>query len=302
VMERAGARQVYVRLKGRRRPILVSADRRGNPGNGHSYDVSLSRGGRDGKAGAAIAFASEATNLDGRDRTATPDVYLAQLRGARALPRLVSLTRRGRAGNGPSAEPDVALEGAYVAFTTAATDLLPGDTNGVADVARASTRTPGRFIYASRSQVLEQIGNGASSAPTTVEPGAVVAFESDASNLQVKGGPPADRNASRDVFYFAALSRNVSLQSRDSANDIPNNYEHHYLPTDDRYDHEPNAPALNPQLSYYGNYLLFDSSYPLIDLAAARRQFGDLPQKQAARMSLEDPRLRQVYLRYIGPR
>jgi hypothetical protein len=305
VSDRGSTRQVYLWERGVRRPRLLSRTPGGRPGNGSSYDVSISRGGRDGKPGSAVVFASQTTNLDRRDRSPTADVYLVRLRDRRPAPRLVSTTSRGRPGNGPSTQPDVALEGAYVAFTTEASDLLPGDTNGVADIARASTRAPGSFVWASKSETIGAIADGPSSSPTTVEPGSVVAFESDATNLQASAtSSTSDRNRSRDIFYFAALSRNVSLQSRDSDNGILNNFAHSYATTDPRYTgHQAHAPAQNPQLSYYGNYLLFDSSYPLVDLRVGRARFGyTITGWEAAQLSLTDPALRQIYLRYIGPR
>jgi hypothetical protein len=88
--------------------------------------------------------------------------------------------------------------------------------------------------------------------------------------------------------------------SFDSANRIPN------AP----YGQSAPCPAViaagseNPAVSYYVNYSLFESSYPLLDLPLARRAFpgleGDLA--RAAQMSLTEPRLHQVYLRYVGPR
>jgi hypothetical protein len=134
-----------------------------------------------------------------------------------------------------------------------------------------------------------------------VEPGTNVFFESGASNLQsTTRGTLFDRNDAGDVFFWSALSRNVSLQSRDSGNEILNNasgrFEQNAPP------HVAQAPAGNPAASYYGNYLLFESPYPLIDLRVAAERFPGLSARDAAIMSNEDPSLRQVYLRYIGPR
>ena len=58
-----------------------------------------------------------------------------------------------------------------------------------------------------------------------VEPGTNVFFSSRASNLQstVRSSVPFDRNGAGDVFFWSELSGNVSLQSRDSHNEILNN-------------------------------------------------------------------------------
>jgi hypothetical protein len=301
----AGARgsQVYMRVGGR--TVLVSGTRSGKPGNGDSTQASLSRLSTGGRPGAAVAYASSATNLVRGDRGRRSDVYLARVTKRHGRFRratvLVSRTRGGRAGNGASDQPDLAAGGDVVAFRTAASNLLRDDRNGVADVAVAETARPGRFQFASRSEALGQAGNGESGQPTSVEPGTNVFFASGASNLQsTVRGTLFDRNDAGDVFFWSALSGNVSLQSRDSNNEILNNRSGRH--TRDESDHVPQSPAINPAVSYYGNYLLFESPYPLIDLKVASAAFPGLSPRDAAAVSNTDPALRQVYLRYIGPR
>ncbi|MEA2391388.1 MAG: hypothetical protein QOK31_1497, partial [Solirubrobacteraceae bacterium] len=71
------------------------------------------------------------------------------------------------------------------------------------------------------------------------------------------------------------------------------------------------AGSSSPASSYYGNYFLFESSYPLLDLdfqssfenSLARPLQSPLAKWElAARASNEDPSLHQVYLRYNGPK
>lgn len=275
--------QVYVRARGHTR--RVSSTRSGRPGNGASSQVSLSR------TGGAIAYTSTATNLARGDRNARPDVYL-KLPGHPT--RIVS-----RGGNGASDQPDVVAGGRAVAFRTEASDLLAGDTNNVADIALAMK---GRLLFASRSEALGQNGNRPSAEPSVTEPGTNVFFSSFASNLQsTTRGTLFDRNGAGDVFFWSELSRNVSLQSRDSHNEILNNGPGHCC-SSDQEPHVAQAPAEHPAVSLYGNYVLFESPYPLIDLRAAADRFPGLSPKDAAVMSNERPELRQVYLRYIGPR
>jgi hypothetical protein len=130
-------------------------------------------------------------------------------------------------------------------------------------------------------------------------PGSPILFESYAENLQATVSSSfADRNNSGDIFYWNHVSYNVSLQSRDSANEIPN------LPQGSRFGHGPHSPATNPVTSSVGNYTLFDASYPLMDLPLAKRELPqyDGQQRKAAEDSHVLPQLRQVYLRYIGRR
>jgi uncharacterized repeat protein (TIGR01451 family) len=118
----------------------------------------------------------------------------------------ISVAPDGAIGNGSSVAGDhlgdygdMTPDGRFVVFASAATNLVPGDTNGVGDV----------FVRDRRSGVTERVsvgprgvqGNrdsnfsGISTAPAISDDGHVVAFKSDASNL-VKG----DRNGLTDVF------------------------------------------------------------------------------------------------------
>jgi hypothetical protein len=62
------------------------------------------------------------------------------------------------------------------------------------------------------------------------------------------------------------------------------------------------APLTNPAVSLYLNYLVLDSSYLLLDHRAASKAFPHLSAAAAAYASSTNPKLRQVYLRYVGPR
>ena len=289
-------RRTQVFLRTGRQTVLVSASRSGAHGNGASSEVSLSR------AGVAVAYTSAATNLARGDHNHASDVYLTRVRGRRRVTTLVSRTHGGRAGNGASDQPDVAASGRIVAFRTAASNLLAHDRNRVSDVAVADLTRPGRFSFASRSQALGRNGDGPSGQPSSVEPGTNVFFSSTADNLQstVRSGALFDRNGAGDVFFWSALSKNVSLQSRDSKNEILNNKPLHHHQADP--EHLPQAAAENPAVSYYGNYMLFESPYVLIDLDLAHEEFPGLTAYDAAVMSHGNPALRQVYMRYIGPR
>ena len=310
VSDAGGHKQVYVRVLSGGRPTVVSASPRGRSGNGDSTGLAFSKlGGAGGckrscgaRVGEAIAYESTSTNLARGDRNRRSDVYVTSFsprgRGLRRRTTLVSATASGRAGNRASSEPAIGDNGAYVAYRTEATDLLPGDANGVADIARANALDPGSNIWVSRSQAVGEPANGPSARPTITRSGSMVFFESDATNLQStvrEGGIAFDRNVSGDMFFWSWVSRNASLQSRDSKNEILNNGERY------ERDHRPHAPARNPAASYYGNYVAWESAYPLVDLGVAASAFPGLTPEDAAARSFTEPRLNQVYLRYIGP-
>ncbi|MBA2506269.1 MAG: hypothetical protein H0V29_10035 [Thermoleophilaceae bacterium] len=335
---RGGLRQVYVRVLGGQRldrgfaglTFLASASRFGKAANGASYGATFA------PAGKAVAFVSEATNLAPGDRSRASDVYqrsferrfvhLGSGRGAQALDfdtRLVSASPGGRAGNGPSRSPSVTDSGRFVAFETDATDLLSGDANGVTDIARADLK-PRRVAqrWVSRSAATG-IGNGPSSRPAISGAGEFVLFDSDATNLRPRPDALVDQNGQRDVFLWNAPTGNVSLESRDSANGL--------LPSASQ------APATSSR----GNYVPFESAYPLIDIPLASMVAPELVSNPSllapglipsltvpgtlpvglppvpgvsarvarssagpkARAAAEPiPALQQVYLRYLGPK
>lgn len=265
-----GTRQVYVHVLGgsgadagfRGLTFLASASNKGAAGNGNSEEPQISR------AGKAVVFSSTASNLGAG--TSTSQIYERTItrkfarvggKGVQTLvgtTRLVSATSSGSAGNGASTHPTVTDDGRYVAYQTDASNLLAGDTNGVTDVARAdmSGRRP-KQDWVSKTPNFG-IGNGASTDPVISDAGEFILFDSDATNLRPSSSVKQDPNGVQDVFLWNAPSRNVSLESRDSANG--------YL----------SGPSQHPATSSRGNYVPFESADPLIDLPLAQQVFPKL--------------------------
>src|SRR6476469_3321094 len=75
-------------------------------------------------------------------RTATVAglVLAVALSGCAAIDR-ASVGSGGRGGTGPSGSPALSTDGRYLAFDSAAPDLVAGDTNGVRDVFVRDQRT-----------------------------------------------------------------------------------------------------------------------------------------------------------------
>ena len=92
---------------------------------------------------------------------------------------LTSVNTSSVAGGGT--EPVVSKDGRYVAFTSSATDLVTGDTNGVDDVfvRDVVSGTTSRVSVSSGGTQ----GNGSSSEPSISSNGRYVAFTSSATNL-----------------------------------------------------------------------------------------------------------------------
>jgi len=108
----------------------ASVSSEGREANGWSFAPQLSADGR------FISFTSSATTLDWNDSNgSTDDVFLHdRLTGETTIQ---SVSSSGEQGNGPSGDYEGAFfseDGRYLTFTSAADNLVEGDTNGIADV------------------------------------------------------------------------------------------------------------------------------------------------------------------------
>jgi len=166
---------------------LVSRSQFGALGNGASITPVLSSDGR------YVAFQSEASNLVQRDHNGASDVFVKDRYTGRV--DRVSSASDGHEGDGASYDPPgVSADARFVAFVSSATNLVPGDANGVDDVFIKDRRT-GKLTMVS-SAADSTPGNAASyGSPSLSANGRFVAFRSDASNLV-----PNDTNKVSDVF------------------------------------------------------------------------------------------------------
>ena len=162
---------------------------------------------------------------------------------ALALPAQAQLTQRvsvssaGAQGGGNSSPSFTALsaDGRYVAFTSFAQDLVPGDTNGSGDVfVRDRWTGTTELVSVSSAGVL---GNGNSEEPSISADGRYVAFHSNANNL-VAG----DTNVATDVFVRdrqAGTTTRASVRSDGAQN---------------------NGFSLRPAISADGLHVAFENS------------------------------------------
>lgn len=98
----------------------------GTDPDGQSYDPTLTDDGR------FLVFYSEATNLVLGDTNFVDDIFLCDLVSS-SLER-VSVSSTGQEGDGACIYSDVSADGRFVVFDSLATNLAPGDVNGVRDV------------------------------------------------------------------------------------------------------------------------------------------------------------------------
>jgi Tol biopolymer transport system component len=174
---------VHDRLTGQTTRVSVASD--GTEGNGDSGFPSISADGR------YVAFASLASNLVPGDTNGTWDVFVHdRLTGQTTR---VSVASGGAQGNGDSRFPSISADGRYVAFQSYASNLVPGDTNGVLDVF-VHDRLTGQTTRVSVASDGTQ-GDSYSFGSSISADGRYVAFASYASNLV-----PGDTNGWADVF------------------------------------------------------------------------------------------------------
>lgn len=154
-----------------RDPALASTSAAG-PSTGSLYALSAN--------GRIIAFSSEADDLVASDTNGMRDIFLRDLDAATTV--LGSVSTNGGFPDGPSAEPAISADGRWVAFTSTADNLVPGDNNRVSDVFVRDLQT-GTNLLVSIDPSGTVPGNKASYAPLMTPNGRYVVFRSKATNL-----------------------------------------------------------------------------------------------------------------------
>jgi hypothetical protein len=139
--------------------------------------------------GRFIAFSSAATNLVAGDTNNQADIFIRD----RVNGTTIRIAGTGVQPNGASANPAINRSGAYVAFTSLASNFVERDTNNQRDVFVYS-RLDGSIKIMSWG-LNDTVANGESLFPTITPGGAYVGFVSSASNLV-----PGDTNQHQDVF------------------------------------------------------------------------------------------------------
>ena len=136
----ANGRDIFLFNRTDNSVTLVSRNlNRNGSGNGDSSEPSISQDGR------FIAFTSEASDLVGADTNGVADIFLYDIQTG-TMNRVSINDTTGEQGNGASTDANVAPGGLFIAFTSRATNLAAGDTNGAVNdayLAEAPNRDPG---------------------------------------------------------------------------------------------------------------------------------------------------------------
>jgi Tol biopolymer transport system component len=233
----SGFTHVYLRNRRTRHTECVSLDAIGTPANASSTRPRISA------LGNRVVFASDASNLDPADLNGSTDVFAVRLSdGVRiSIERVsVGLATDPVGIRQDSITPEVSASGQYVVFSSARADLVPADTNAVADVFRRDLLL-GNTIRVSLSLAGSQADRPGDQ-PAISADGRFVAFASSASNLidgvtMFSGMVQIYR---RDLFTGRTLAINRG--------DSPMN----------RYG-EPNDSSSSPRITADGRFVLFKS-------------------------------------------
>ncbi|WP_150047268.1 TolB family protein [Methylomonas rhizoryzae] len=208
------------RIKGHTTRVSASSD--GGDGNGESYAPALSANGR------WLAFASAASNLLVGDDNGVDDVFLYD-KQRKTLSR-VSAGTTGAVNDGNSNFPSISATGRWIAFTSAADNLVGNDGNGHADI----------FLYDKKAASLALIpgpgANGDSKSASISGNGRYIAFASAASNL-VNG----DNNGKTDIFVYDVKKASTTRVTQGIAA-------------------ESNGDSADPSISANGRWIVFASS------------------------------------------
>ncbi len=204
--------------------VSVASD--GTQGNMGSYYPSISSDGR------YVAFMSWANNLVDNDINGVIDVFVHDRTTGQTT--RVSIDSAGNQGDGHSEYPSISSDGRYVAFTSWASNLVDGDTNGNWDVF-VHDRQTGQTTRVSVASDGTQ-GSGRSYSPSISSDGQNVAFTSWASNLVED-----DTNWYADIFVHHRLAGQTTRVNVASDGTQSNDYSY------------------SPRISSDGQYVVFES-------------------------------------------
>ena len=205
--------------------ISQAAD--GTGGNDYSSGPAITGDGR------TVYFDSSASNLVAGDGNDSSDIFVYDMLSG--TNRLVSVATDGSQGNGSSFSADASADGRYVVFSSRASNLIAGDTNGVQDI----------FLRDLQAGTTTRVSLGANGAQATdfsynaqvSDNGRYVVFQSDATNL-VAG----DTNGQQDIYLRDTVSGTTKLVSANTGGVVGS------------------SGSYNADLSADGRYVVFESS------------------------------------------
>ncbi|GAB7037659.1 MULTISPECIES: TolB family protein [Catenuloplanes] len=189
---------VFVRDRSSGRVTRVSAAVGGEPANGSSYVDGISADGR------YVAFTSYASDLVPEDTNGVSDVFVRDL--ITGTTNRVSVSSGGAQADYESSGAGISGNGRFVAFTSWASDLVPGENNVAMDVYVRDLVTSTTTRVSASTDGTQ--GNWHSYHPQLSYDGRFIVFASLADNLV-----PGDVNDAADAFVRDRLTGTTRLVS-----------------------------------------------------------------------------------------
>jgi Tol biopolymer transport system component len=202
-------------------------------GNGQSTAGQVSTNGH------YVVFQSDASDLIAGDTNGVSDIFVRDLRAGSNI--LVSVASDGSWGNNASTDPVMTPDGRFVAFISAASNLVVGDTNGASDI----------FVRDLLNGTTTLVSVGATNATASFSPpvitpdGRYVAFSSTAKGL-VAGVPTASLGG---VYVRDLASNTTTWASSNAAAEVASVL------------HLNNAPSYHPAISDDGSFISFKTGW-----------------------------------------
>lgn len=210
-------RHVFLRDRIAATTILITYDyvTGGYVYNGNSDVCDITPDGR------YVVYFSDNDSLVPNDTNIATDIFLwDRLTG---LNEIVSVSSTGEPSNYTSVGCSASADGRFIAFASAASNLVPGDTNEVFDIF-VRDRSGGTTVRASVSSEGGQAESTCSGFPSISGDGRYVAFNCEDANLV-----PDDTNLMLDVFIHDTLTGITELASLGSGGE-PTNGDSHVSP------------------------------------------------------------------------
>lgn len=216
-----GQGDVFVRNRVTAKTTRVSVDSAGNEGDNYSWWGGMA------DDASAVCFYSAATNLIPNDFNGKVDIYLHDMNTG--ITSRVSADPSGNDADGNSVLPRMSSDGRYVVYRSAATNLIPNDTNGFEDIYvfdraagvsdRVSIDSYGNESNDNSCDVPNPPNADINTYGAISTDGQFVVFDSQATNLVDN-----DTNGVTDVFIhnrYTGLTQRISVDSTGAqSNDV----------------------------------------------------------------------------------
>ena len=221
-----GSLDVYLHDRKKNLTTRVSKAMFGQEPDGHSGYARISADGNH------VAFGSHATNLVLGDDNSASDVFVYHRKHDSI--ELVSPNLEGSSANGASMRPAISKSGRWIAFSSDASDLVGGDSNGARDIFVRDLKKDQTERVSVNTQGVQ--ANGMCYRPAISPKGRVIAFWGPSSSFF-----PEDINGESDVFLFDRKTKELTLASASTTGA------------------SGNGKSAEPAVSIKGKYVAFSS-------------------------------------------